>query len=183
MSHSSPSVSPRRRPGRSPRPSRGRNRPSMPRHYAGEDCATAPLEMPRSLGRDVSTELKANAGFAMLSGFFVRAIRFALVVTAVCGSIATGAYFAFRNDVLAELRARAAIQSTPSPIETPSAPIVALAQVESAKQVEQAIVGDKKARPNRKHKLANATRKRTQQAPTIAAGQNAYAAPTGQRNY
>jgi hypothetical protein len=176
------------------------------------------------------------------------AIRLALLATAVaCGSIATGAYFAFRDDVfaglvghqvekqitsedqIAALRAQVdrvtsqqsldkerveallerqatfeqrtspfadesiqlrngwpasgTVESPPllSPIEKPSAPIVAI-PAESAKQAKQAVIGHKKAhRPNRKH--ARVIRKRTHKPRIIAAGgYNAYAEPA-QRNY
>lgn len=204
---------PRKRPGRASRPSRGRNRPQQRSH------------MPVT--------------------------RFALLVTAACGSIATGAYFAFHDDVfarligrqtemqityenqIADLRAQldhvasqqvldkerveqqvktllqrqatfeqpasafandlstqngwpasGTIKSPPllSPIEKPSAPIVAILNAESAKQAEQAVTVDKKVRrPHRKH--ARVIRKRTQEAPTIAAGHNVSAEPAGQQNY
>jgi len=67
----SPSVLRRRRSGRPPRPSRGRNRP------------------PQRLG--ISTVVMRAIRSRMPT------IRSALVVTAVC-SIATGGYFAFRDD-------------------------------------------------------------------------------------
>lgn len=54
---------------------------------------------------------------------------------------------------------------------TPSAPIVAAAQKERlAKPVKQTIVGQKKARPDQKHKMVRVTPKRTYEGPTIAAG-------------
>jgi len=180
----------------------------------------------------------------------ISAIRLALLATAVaCGSIATGAYFAFRDDVFAGLVGRqtekqitsedqitalraqvdritsqqsldkerveqqrqrqatleqvtselakdlsiqaryglpasGAIESPPllSPIEKPSAPIVAI-PAESAKQAKQAVIGHKKAhRHHRKH--ARVVRKRTHKRPTIAAGgYNAYwGGPAGQQN-
>src|SRR5215475_2737002 len=145
------------------------------------------------------------------------AIRFALLVTAACGTMATGAYFVFRDDVfkrlvghqtqtqinyedqIADLRAQidrvsrldqerveqqikpllqrqatleevtsglakelsvqarnslpasGAIGTAPllSPVETPSAPIVATPQTEFAKQADQAI--KKPRRPQRKY--------------------------------
>ena len=177
-------------------------------------------------------------------------VRLALLATVVAGgSIATGAYFAFRDDVfaglvghqtekqitsedqIAALRAQVdrvtsqqsldkerveqqrqrqatleqvtselakdlsiqaryglpasgAIESPPllSPVEKPSAPIVAI-PAESAKQAKQVIIGHKKVhRPHRKH--ARVIRKRTHKRPTIAAGgYNAYWEPAGQRNY
>ena len=67
----------------------------------------------------------------------------------------------------------AALMALQSPTErTPSAPTVA---VEShagrlAKPVKQTIVGQKKARPDQKHKMVHLTPKRTHEAPTIAAG-------------
>lgn len=178
------------------------------------------------------------------------AVRLALLATVVAGgSIATGAYFAFRDDVFAGLVGRqtekqitsedqitalraqvdrltsqqsldkerveqqrqrhatleqvtselakdpsiqarygspasGAIESPPllSPIEKPSAPIVAI-PAESAKQAKQAVIGHKKAhRHHRKH--ARVVRKRTHKRPTIAAGgYNAYwGGPAGQQN-
>jgi hypothetical protein len=69
-----------------------------------------------------------------------------------------------------------------SPIETPSAPIVATPHTESAKQADQAIVRDKK--PRRSHrKYVRVIRKRMHEASTVAVGHNAYAEPAGQRNY
>lgn len=181
-------------------------------------------------------------------------VRLALLATVVAGgSIATGAYFAFRDDVFAGLVGRqtekqiisedqitalraqvdrltsqqsldeerveqrikpllqrqatleqvtselakdpsiqarygspasGAIESPPllSPIEKPSAPIVAI-PAESAKQAKQAVIGHKKAhRHHRKH--ARVVRKRTHRRPTIAAGgYNAYwGGPAGQQN-
>ncbi|MGC1970845.1 MAG: hypothetical protein WA712_05925 [Pseudolabrys sp.] len=177
-------------------------------------------------------------------------VRLALLATVVLGgSIATGAYFAFRDDVFAGLVGRqtekqitsedqitalraqvyritsqqsldkerveqqrqrhatleqvtselaknlsiqaryglpasGAIESPPllSPIEKPSAPIVAI-PAESAKQAKQAVIGHKKAhRHHRKH--ARVVRKRTHKPPTIAAGgYNAYwGGPAGQQN-
>ncbi|MGB8589058.1 MAG: hypothetical protein WCD87_25910 [Pseudolabrys sp.] len=177
-------------------------------------------------------------------------VRLALLATVVAGgSIATGAYFAFRDDVFAGLVGRqtekqitsedqitalraqvyritsqqsldkerveqqrqrhatleqvtselakdlsiqaryglpasGAIESPPllSPIEKPSAPIVAI-PAESAKQAKQAVIGHKKAhRHHRKH--ARVVRKRTHKRPTIAAGgYNAYwGGPAGQQN-
>ena len=178
------------------------------------------------------------------------AVRLALLATVVLGgSIATGAYFAFRDDVFAGLVGRqtekqitsedqitalraqvyritsqqsldkerveqqrqrhatleqvtselaknlsiqaryglpasGAIESPPllSPIEKPSAPIVAI-PAESAKQAKQAVIGHKKAhRHHRKH--TRVVRKRTHKRPTIAAGgYNAYwGGPAGQQN-
>lgn len=80
--------------------------------------------------------------------------------------------------------ASGAIESPPllSPIEKPSAPIVAI-PAESAKQAKQAVIGHKKAhRHHRKH--ARVVRKRTHKRPTIAAGgYNAYwGGPAGQQN-
>ncbi|MGB8143118.1 MAG: hypothetical protein WCF52_21925 [Pseudolabrys sp.] len=80
--------------------------------------------------------------------------------------------------------ASGAIESPPllSPIEKPSAPIVAI-PAESAKQAKQAVIGHKKAhRHHRKH--ARVIRKRTHRRPTIAAGgYNAYwGGPAGQQN-
>ena len=76
------------------------------------------------------------------------------------------------------------VESPPllSPIEKPSAPIVAI-PAESAKQAKQVVIGHKKVhRPHRKH--ARVIRKRTHKRPTIAAGgYNAYWEPAGQRNY
>jgi hypothetical protein len=69
-----------------------------------------------------------------------------------------------------------------SPIEKPSAPIVAI-PAQSAKQAKQAVIGHKKAhRHHRKH--ARVIRKRTHKRPTIAAGgYNAYwGGPAGQQN-
>jgi type II secretory pathway component PulJ len=177
-------------------------------------------------------------------------VRLALLATVVAGgSIATGAYFAFRDDVFAGLVGRqtekqitsedqitalraqvyritsqqsldkerveqqrqrhatleqvtselakdlsiqaryglpasGAIESPPllSPVEKPSAPIVAI-PAESAKQAKQAVIGHKKAhRHHRKH--ARVVRKRTHKRPTIAAGgYNAYwGGPAGQQN-
>ena len=187
------------------------------------------------------------------------AIRLALLATAVaCGSIATGAYFAFRDDVfaglvgrqtetqisyedqIADLRAQidrvsrldqerveqldrvsrldqerveqqikpllqrqatleqvtsglakelsiqarnslpasGAIGTAPllSPIETPSAPIVATPHTESAKQADQAIIRDKKPRrPHRKY--VRVKRKRMHETSTVAVGHNVYAEP------
>lgn len=82
------------------------------------------------------------------------------------------------------LPASGAIESPPllSPIEKPSAPIVAI-PAESAKQAKQAVIGHKKAhRHHRKH--ARVIRKRTHRRPTIAAGgYNAYwGGPAGQQN-
>jgi hypothetical protein len=180
----------------------------------------------------------------------MRAIRFSLLVTAACGTVATGAYFVFRDDLftrlighqtqtqidyedqIADLRAQidrvsrldqerveqqikpllrrqasleqvtsglakdlsiqvrnalpasGAIGTAPllSPIETPSAPIVATPHTESAKQADQAIIRDKKPRrPHRKY--VRVKRKRMQEASTVAVGHNAYADPAGQRNY
>src|SRR5262245_58358539 len=66
-----------------------------------------------------------------------------------------------------------------SPVETPSAPIVATPQTEFAKQADQAI-----KKPRRTHrKYVRVKRKRLQEASTVAAGHNAYAEPAGQRNY
>lgn len=82
------------------------------------------------------------------------------------------------------LPASGAIGTAPllSPIETPSAPIVATPHTESAKQVDQAIIRDKKPRrPHRKYVRVN--RKRMHQASTVAVDHNAYAEPAGQRNY
>jgi hypothetical protein len=175
-------------------------------------------------------------------------VKFALLVTAACGALTTGAYFAFRDDLfsrlighqtqtqisyedqIANLRAQIdrisrldqerveqqikpllqrqaileqvtsglakdlAIQarnSLPasgtigtapllSPIETPSAPIVATPHTESAKQADQAIIRDKK--PHRR-KYVRIKRKRMQEASTVAVGHNAYAEPAEQRNY
>jgi hypothetical protein len=194
----------------------------------------------------------------------ISAIRLTLLATVACGSIATGAYFAFRDDVfaglvgrqtetqissedqIADLRAQidrfsrldqerveqldrisrldqerveqqikpllqrqatleqvtselakdlsiqaryglpasGAIGTAPllSPIETPSAPIVATPHTESAKQADQAIIRDKKPRrPHRKYVRVN--RKRMHQASTVAVDHNAYAERAGQRNY
>src|SRR5262249_38894189 len=159
------------------------------------------------------------------------AIRFALLVTAACGTMATGAYFAFSDDrftrlighqtqtqisyegQIADLRAQidrinlldqerveqqikpllqrqasleqvtsglakdlaiqarnslpasGTIGTTPllSPIETPSAPIVATPHAESAKQADQAIIRDKK--PHHR-KYVRIKRKRMQEAST-----------------
>lgn len=82
------------------------------------------------------------------------------------------------------LPASGAIESPPllSPVEKPSAPIVAI-PAESAKQAKQAVIGHKKAhRHHRKH--ARVVRKRTHRRPTIAAGgYNAYwGGPAGQQN-
>ena len=82
------------------------------------------------------------------------------------------------------LPASGAIEPPPllSPIEKPSAPIVAV-PAESAKQAKQAVIGHKKAhRHHRKH--ARVIRKRTHRRPTIAAGgYNAYwGGPAGQQN-
>ena len=82
------------------------------------------------------------------------------------------------------LPASGAIESPPllSPVEKPSAPIVAI-PAESAKQAKQAVIGHKKAhRHHRKH--ARVVRKRTHKRPTIAAGgYNAYwGGPAGQQN-
>ena len=178
------------------------------------------------------------------------AIGFSLLVTAACGTMATGAYFAFRDDLftrlidhqtqtqisyedqIADLRAQmdrvsrldqerveqqikpllqrqatleevtsglakdlliqarnslpasGAIGTAPllSPIETPSAPIVATPHTESAKQADQATIRDKKPRrPPRKY--VRVKRKRMQEASTVAVGHNAYAEPAGQRRY
>jgi hypothetical protein len=82
------------------------------------------------------------------------------------------------------LPASGAIGTAPllSPIETPSAPIVATPHTESAKQADQAIIRDKKPRrPHRKYVRVN--RKRMHQASTVAVDHNAYAEPAGQRNY
>jgi len=86
------------------------------------------------------------------------------------------------------LPASGTIGTTPllSPIETPSAPIVATPnaestkQAESAKQTDRAIIRDKK--PHRR-KYVRVKRKRMQEASTVAVGHNAYAEPAGQRNY
>src|SRR5262245_3207971 len=175
------------------------------------------------------------------------ATRFALLVTAACGTMSTVAYFVFRNDLftrlighqtqtqinyedqIADLRAQidrvsrldqerveqrikpllqrqatleevtsglakelsvqarnslppsGAIGTAPllSPVETPSAPIVATPQTEFAKQADQAI--KKPRRPQRKY--VRVKRKRLQEASTVAAGHNAYAEPAEQRNY
>ena len=59
------------------------------------------------------------------------------------------------------------------PIErTSSAPTVAVESHKErlAKPVKQTIVGQKKARPDQKHKMVHLTPKRTHEAPTIAAG-------------
>ena len=66
-----------------------------------------------------------------------------------------------------------------SPIErTPSIPIAAAASHDErvAKPAKQSIVGQKKARPDQKHKMVHVTPKRTHEAPTIDldAGRNAY---------
>ena len=66
-----------------------------------------------------------------------------------------------------------------SPIETPSAPIVATPHTESAKQADQAIIRNKK--PHRR-KYVRIKRKRMQEASTVAVGHNAYAEPARQRN-
>jgi hypothetical protein len=179
------------------------------------------------------------------------AIRFSLLVTAACGTMATGAYFAFRDDLytrlighqiqtqisyegqIADLRAQidrisrldqerveqqikpllerqaaleqvtsglakelsiqarnslpasGAIGTAPllSPVETPSAPIVATPHTESANQAgsDQATIRDKKPRrPHRKY--VRIKRKRMQEASTVL-GHNAYAEPARQRNY
>ena len=176
------------------------------------------------------------------------AIRFALLVTAACGTMATGAYFAFRDDLftrlighqtqtqisyedqIADLRAQidrisrldqerveqqikpllerqatleqvtsglakdlliqtrnglpasGAIGTPPllSPVQTPSAPIVATPNTESAKQADQTIIRDKKPR---RRKYVRIKRKRIHEASTVAVGHNAYAEPAGQRNY
>jgi hypothetical protein len=80
------------------------------------------------------------------------------------------------------LPASGTIGTTPllSPIETPSAPIVATPHAASAKQADQAIIRDKK--PHRR-KYVRIKRKRMQEASTVAVGRNAYAEPAGQRNY
>ena len=208
MSHSSSSVSPRTRPGRSSRPSRGTHQPRRSR---------------------------------------MQSITSALLITIACGAVATGPYFAFRDDFfarlidrqtqgqinyedqIADLRAQidrmsrldqerveeikslrqrqatleqvtsglakdlliqaiqarnglpasGAIDSAPvlTPIETTSA----IPHVESAKQAEKAISGDKKVRrPLRKQ--ARVVRKRTQEAPTVATDHSA-PAPAVQQNY
>jgi hypothetical protein len=79
------------------------------------------------------------------------------------------------------LPASGTIGTTPllSPIETPSAPVVATPHAASAKQADQAI-RDKK--PHRR-KYVRIKRKRMQEASTVAVGHNAYAEPAGQRNY
>jgi TolA-binding protein len=77
------------------------------------------------------------------------------------------------------LPASGAIDSTPllTPIETTSA----IPHVESARQADKAISNDKKVRrPLRKQ--ARVVRKRTQEAPNLAADHNA-AAPAVQQNY
>ena len=66
-----------------------------------------------------------------------------------------------------------------SPVETPSAPIVATPHTESAKQADQAI--KKPRRPHRKY--VRVKRKRLQEASTVVVGHSAYAEPAGQRNY
>src|SRR5262245_56968378 len=69
-----------------------------------------------------------------------------------------------------------------SPLETPSAPIVATPQTESAKQADQTIIRDKKSRrPHQKY--VRVKRKQMREASTVAVGHNAYAEPAGQRNY
>jgi hypothetical protein len=190
MSHSSRSVLPRKR--RSSRPSRGSSRPPQ---------RSRPV------------------------------ISLALVVIAA-GVIATGTYFATRDDVftrlidrqtkissedqIADLRAqldrltsrldwdwvRAAkleqltndqstqarngwpagtIDSAPLPsnMETPSEPIVAIAQT-----TEHAIIKKKKSHPSNR-RYARVIPTRTQEAPTVAGGNHAYAEPVqaGQQNY
>lgn len=186
MSHSSRSVLPRKR--RSSRPSRRCNRP-------------------RQHSRPV--------------------ISLALVVIAA-GVIATGTYFAIRDDVfarlinrqtkissedqIADLRAqvvrltsrldqdwvraakleqltndqarngwpaRTIDSPLPPNMETPSEPIVAIAQT-----AEHAIIKKKKSHAsNRRHARVIPTR--TQEAPTVAGGNHAYAEPVqaGQQNY
>jgi len=82
------------------------------------------------------------------------------------------------------LPASGAIGTAPllSPLETPSAPIVATPQTESAKQADQAIIRDKKSRrPHRKY--VRVKRKQMREASTVAVDHNAYAEPAGQRNY
>jgi hypothetical protein len=81
------------------------------------------------------------------------------------------------------LPASGAIGTAPllSPIETPSAPIVATPHTESAKQADQAIRDKKPRRPHRKY--VRVKRKRMQEASTVSVGHNAYAEPAGQRNY
>jgi hypothetical protein len=67
----------------------------------------------------------------------------------------------------------AGLMALQSPIErTPSAPIVAAESHTErlAKPVKETIVGQKKARPDQKHKLVHVTPKSTHEAPTIAAG-------------
>ena len=82
------------------------------------------------------------------------------------------------------LPASGAIGTAPllSAVETPSAPIVATPNTESAKQADQAIIRDKKPRrPHRKY--VRVKRKRMQEASTVVVGHNVYAEPAGQRNY
>src|SRR5262245_48934259 len=82
------------------------------------------------------------------------------------------------------LPASGAIGTAPllSPLETPSAPIVATPQTESAKQADRAIIRDKKSRrPHRKY--VRVKRKQMREASTVAVGHNAYAEPAGQLNY
>ena len=67
-----------------------------------------------------------------------------------------------------------------SPIEMPSAPIVATPHTESAKQADQATIRDKKPR---RRKYVRIKRKRMHEALTVSVGHNAYSEPAGPRNY
>ena len=71
----------------------------------------------------------------------------------------------------------AGLMALQSPIaRTPSAPIVSAASHNErlATPIKQTIAAQKKARPDQKHKMVHVTRKQTREAPTIAAGHDAY---------
>ena len=108
------------------------------------------------------------------------AIRLTLVAIAACAVIATGTYFAFPFLQKQATFASGTINSLPllSPIEKPSAPIVAIPNAEPAKQAEQAVTVDRKARrPNRSARVIPRTQ---QEAPNPVAAEPVQ---TGPQNY
>ncbi len=218
MSHSSPSALPRRRPRRSPRPSRRRDRPAervvistvvrsvlvvtavwsiaIASYFAYRDDV-----LTRVIGRQQNTYEKFAAQVdRIVSGQSLDQKHVEQQLASLQQRQATLEQRTSQlSDVSSQTRngwpTSGTIESTPplSLIETPSAPIGAIAHVESAKQVNQAIVDDKKARPTRKHRWAHVIRRRmpqastvagrTQQAPTTTAGRTALVGTVGQQNY
>jgi hypothetical protein len=216
MSHSSPSALPRRQPCRSPRLSRRRNRPleratistvvrSILLVTAVWSIATASYfvyrddVLTRVIGRQQNTYEKFVAQVdRIMSGQSLAQKQVEQQLTSLQQRQATlEQHTSQLSDLLTQSRngwpESGTIESKPllSLFEKPSATIAAIAHIESAKQVNQAIVDDKKARPDRKRRRAHVIRRRIpqaatvagRQAPTTTAGQTAFVGTAGQQNY